>query len=329
MKKAPIAIALVLVFGLFALAFSLSPAVAQNLYSNPTDSSANTTNATSSNATSTNQTTTSTTNATGGTFSASGSIASLIFDTGAITSTSEAQNETSSSGNATTTGNTTGMTGNTTAGGNMTTTLPQIMTGSNDTGTSNMTGTNMTSTTTETSTASNATTSEFEEPYVLAGDWNMDVQDGSVNDFAANFTMVHTDGTMRHTHEISNFQSSNSTTIDMSGDGESFIFGTADVGKDGQTKWIGVDTLIIIERNNVISVSFASEDTDDHFGGQPIYGVVDSMTDENGNDLIQSTSTAGNATSTTSTNQTSGNETDGGLLGNLTQGFQNLTGIGK
>ncbi len=36
MKKAPIAVALVLVFGLFAAAFSLAPAIAQNATSNAT-----------------------------------------------------------------------------------------------------------------------------------------------------------------------------------------------------------------------------------------------------------------------------------------------------
>ena len=38
MKKAPIAVALVLVFGLFAAAFSIAPAIAQNATSNATTS---------------------------------------------------------------------------------------------------------------------------------------------------------------------------------------------------------------------------------------------------------------------------------------------------
>jgi hypothetical protein len=163
----------------------------------------------------------------------------------------------------------------------------------------------------------------------LAGDWSLDVQDGSVNNFAANFTMVHIDGTMRHTHEFSNFKSDNSTTIDTSGNGTSFIMGTVDIATDGQPKWTGVDALIIIQNNNMISISVATEDTDDHFKGQPIYGIVDSMTDENGNELIQTggTQTAGNATSGNATggNQTGGNQT-GGFLGNVTEGLKNLTG---
>lgn len=294
MKKAPIAVALVLVFGLFAAAFSLAPAIAQ--YTPPSDSTTSTSS--TDNATGTGNTTS--TNATGAeTFSASGSIATLIFDTGETTTTSEMQNETTTTGNeASITGNATGN-ATTSLGGNTTLTM-------NETSTSN-----------ETATAAE----ELEEPYVLSGEWNLDVQDGSVSDFAANFTMVHTDGTGRHTHDLSNFVSSNSTTVDTSGNGTSFIFGTVDVATDGQPKWTGVDALIIIEKNNVISLSLATEDTDDHFMGQPIYGIVDSMTDENGNELIDTgTQAAGNLT------QGAGdlaNET-GEFLGNITEGIGDL-----
>src|SRR3989449_390401 len=303
MKKAPIAVALVLVAGLFAAAFSLAPAVAQ--YIPPSDSigpsSAKNTASTSN--------TTSTANATGeGTFSAKGSIAALIFDTGEISTTSEAQNEATSAasndtsitaGNATT-GTTTSLSDNTTM------TLPQTMTGLNSTSSSNMTST---ATSNETSTAAP------EEPYILSGDWNLDVRDGNVTDFAANFTMVHIDGTSRHTHDLSNFVQSNSTTIDNSASGTSYIFGTVDVAADGENKWTKVDTLIM-EKNNVVIISLASEDTEDHFMGAPIYGIVDSMTDKNGNEMIE-----------TGSAQTAGNVTSGV---NVTQGIKDFfNGTGK
>lgn len=181
-------------------------------------------------------------------------------------------------------------------------------------------------TSSETSTASE----EIKPPYVAAGDWSLDVQDGSVSNFEATFTMVHIDGTERHTHEMSNFVSTNSSTIDTSGEGASFIFGTVDVATNGESAWTGADALIIIERNNVVSISLATEDTDDHFMGQPIYGVVESMTDENGNEMIDTgTTTAGNQTGgATGGNATSGNQTGGILddpLGGV-QDFFNSTG---
>ncbi|HXG05810.1 MAG TPA: hypothetical protein VNI77_00605 [Nitrososphaera sp.] len=333
MKKASIAIALVLVFGLVAGALSQVPAVAQNatIGTNGTGM-----NVTSSNATAVTDTTNATTaettaNVTGGeTFSAKGSIATLIFDTGETITTGEVENDT-----ATTT------TGNLTTSGNETTTmLPQIITGGEDnatTGLSNMTGIdNQTATDTTTQEPTTTVPEDVSLPYVLAGDWNLDVQDGSVSDFAASFVMVHLDGTERHRHEFSNFISSNSSTFDISGEGTSFIFGTVDVATDGQQRWTGVDALIIIERNNVISISLATEDSDDHFMGQPIYGIVESMTDESGNELIDTglTTTVGNETGgvTDGNMTTTGNQTGtgtnqtgtGGFIDNLTSGVKSL-----
>jgi hypothetical protein len=299
MKKAPIAIALVLVFGLFAAAFSLAPAVAQ--YTPPTgptgtDNSTSTSSTTGPNATGSANTTTGTTNATGGeTFSARGSIATLIFDIGGTTMPGGSQNTTTASSNAGTMGNTT------------------------TSGSSN--------TTTSSSNATSSAAEEMKSPYVATGDWNLDVRDGRVSDFAANFTMVHVDGTGRHVHELSNFASSNSSKIDTSGQGTSFIFGTVDVATDGQPKWTGANALIIIDKNNVVSLSLATEDTDNHFMGQPIYGVVKSLKDQNGNEMIQTGAAGGSMTGANATggNATSGNQTGGGILGNITEGIGNMT----
>jgi len=166
----------------------------------------------------------------------------------------------------------------------------------------------------------------MEPPYILSGDWSLDVQDGNVNDFTATFTMVHTDGTGRHTHELSNFQAMNTTLVQLDEQGLTFIFGTVDVAVNGTETWTEAGALIIIEKLNVVSISLASEDTEDHFKGQPIYGITDSFTDENGNELIQ-TQTAGNATDTggnmTQGAETAANET-GEFFGNVTEGVQDF-----
>jgi len=183
----------------------------------------------------------------------------------------------------------------------------------------------------DTSTA--AEEDETELPYIVSGDWSLDVQDGSVSDFKANFTMVHTDGTGRHTHDVGNFQASNDSGIQLEQDGVTFIFGTSDVMTNGSSGWNGVDTLIVIENSNAASITLTTDD--DHFKGQPLYGVVDSLTDENGNQLIQTTQTAGtgqqgNATSGGNATGVAGvaNQT-GNFLGNVGESFQNLTGIGQ
>jgi hypothetical protein len=222
-------------------------------------------------------------------------------------------------GNLTTSSNVTLSTGNDT-----TVMMPQVMTGDNSTDSSNMTGmeSNMTSMDNMTSTSNETSTSaEIDPPYVVAGDWNLEVQDGNVTDFAANFTMVHIDGTGRHMHELSNFESSGSSTIDTSGEGSSFLFGTVDVATNGETAWTAADVLIIIEKNNVVSISLATEDTEDHFMGQPIYGIVESMTDAEGNEMISTTATSSETMSnTTQTTEGTSNET-GGVFSNLTEGI--------
>src|SRR5215210_5240055 len=48
-----------------------------------------------------------------------------------------------------------------------------------------------------------------ETPYVLGGNWNINVQGGNVTDFAANFAMVHQDGTGYHIHNITDFSAGN------------------------------------------------------------------------------------------------------------------------
>jgi hypothetical protein len=350
MKKAPIAVALVLVFGLFAAAFSLSPVLAQNATNG---TSTNTTTTTTTNTTSTgNATTTNATTTGGATFSASGSIASLIFPV-EETSTSSSANETmsndtssSTSNNMTSSGNMTTMPDNSTgAESNTTTVMSQTITGNasistnatspvgnmttNTTGTAstdNATSTDtMNDTTTTTTTASDGT----DIPYVLSGDWSIDVQDGNVSSFEASFDMVHTDGTMRHMHELTNFQASNFTSIELSDDGSAFIFGTVDVMTNGEEAWTGASVLVMIENYNVVTIALDSETTEGHFHGQPIYGITDSFTDENGQEQIQTqTSSAGSTT-----NETSGNMTDAGsnianetgeFFGNVSEGVQDI-----
>jgi len=210
--------------------------------------------------------------------------------------------------------------GNTTAGGNATgnTTLSQTIVGVDN-------STNTEGNTTTAGGNTTATAAQAGLPYILSGDWNLDVKDGTVSDFKANFTMVHTDGTGGHTHDIANFQSSNGSTITLNQTGTMFIFGTADISANGQQKWSGVDALITIDNNNAFSISFASQDSDDHFKGQPIYGVVHSLKDQSGTEMVQAggTSTAGNATGG---NMTGNTTTSGNMTGSATQSALNQTG---
>jgi hypothetical protein len=87
--------------------------------------------------------------------------------------------------------------------------------------------------------------------YLLAGDWNINVQSANVTGFAANFIMVHPDGTGYHTHNITNFRIGNSTVQLVQGQPLT-ISGTGDIDVNGTTKWPGVNTTLTFSPNAAI-----------------------------------------------------------------------------
>ncbi len=128
-----------------------------------------------------------------------------------------------------------------------------------------------------------------ESPYILGGNWNLNVQGGNVTDFTANIIMVHTDGSGYHTHNITNFNAGNSTSQLVQGQ-ETSISGSADVYTNGTIKWPGVQTTLTLTPNaTVMTIMPAADETDNHFQGQPIYGIVSQMSGENGTMLVQTT----------------------------------------
>jgi hypothetical protein len=128
-----------------------------------------------------------------------------------------------------------------------------------------------------------------QSPYILGGNWNLNVQGGNVTDFTANIIMVHTDGSGYHTHNITNFNAGNSTSQLVQGQ-ETSISGSADVYTNGTIKWPGVQTTLTLTPNaTVMTIMPAADETDNHFQGQPIYGIVSQMSGENGTMLVQTT----------------------------------------
>lgn len=139
----------------------------------------------------------------------------------------------------------------------------------------------------------------------------MSVTKGNVTSFMANFVMVHTDGSEYHTHAISDFKVGNNTTFKLNPTGVSTINGTADVLVNGTIKWSSAHAQISINKLLVLSITLDPKDTSNHFGGQPIYGVVTSMTGTNNEKIVGTTSAAA----------PSGGGGGGGFLGNITKSF--------
>lgn len=127
-----------------------------------------------------------------------------------------------------------------------------------------------------------------EAPYALSGDWSLKVERGKVQDFLAKFVMVRIDGTERHTHEIINFKSSKDSDIQLDPTNITFIKGITDIRTNGIDSWKAVDTFLLINKLRILSIIPNSHKVEDHFKGQPIYGVAESMKDKAGNDIIVS-----------------------------------------
>src|SRR5215211_8309185 len=128
-----------------------------------------------------------------------------------------------------------------------------------------------------------------ESPYILGGNWNLNVQGGNVSDFTANIMMVHTDGSGYHTHNITNFNVGNATVQLVQGQ-ETSMNGSTDIYTNGTIKWPGVDTTLTLTPNGtVMTIMPPAEDTDNHFQGQPIYGIASQLTGENGTMIAQTT----------------------------------------
>ena len=123
--------------------------------------------------------------------------------------------------------------------------------------------------------------------YIEAGNWSLNVVDKKIRNFDVNFTMVHPDGSDWHYHEIGNFQSDPDVPVLLENDGTTFE-GTTDVGEDGMDKWFDVQTSVSISDLNTITIFLDPVDTENHFNSQPIYGIITSSVDMNGNPIFRS-----------------------------------------
>jgi hypothetical protein len=113
--------------------------------------------------------------------------------------------------------------------------------------------------------------------YILFGDWDLIVNSGKVSNFDARFEQILEDAGRFHTHEISNFKTKNSTVVSLTSNGNIFIHGMVDVKYNGTITWSNVDVNIVILRGKTIQITLDNNETDNHFQGQHIYGIVKSL----------------------------------------------------
>ena len=120
---------------------------------------------------------------------------------------------------------------------------------------------------------------------ILSGEWNLSVHKGDVTNFAANFLASPMDGTKPHIHQITNFKKADNDNNSHSGgrqqkfqllpDNDSLsVNGTVDVKINGVVVWHNAHVSILISKGNTIAISLNDKDTENHFGQQPVLGIV-------------------------------------------------------
>jgi hypothetical protein len=118
---------------------------------------------------------------------------------------------------------------------------------------------------------------------VLTGDWVLNVRNGTVTNFETNFLASPMDGSMGHIHQITNFSENEEDrgmiilpTSDNNSNSLS-INGTADIKINGITIWNDAGISITISKGNTITIDPDDKDTENHFGNQQVYGIVNRL----------------------------------------------------
>ena len=114
---------------------------------------------------------------------------------------------------------------------------------------------------------------------ILTGDWVLNVHNGTITNFEANFLASPMDGSMGHIHQITNFSANENEMIQLTPDNNNSlsINGTADIKINGKTIWNNVDLSIIMSKGSTITIDPNDKQTDNHFGDQQVYGIVNRL----------------------------------------------------
>ena len=116
--------------------------------------------------------------------------------------------------------------------------------------------------------------------WLATGNWSIILNNGNVTNFDTKMTWYNSSGTNAHTHELTNFKPpvGESQILPITGVANQILLkGLTDVGSNNKASWFEVPTTITINDRKIISISLDDNNTNHHFGGQPLLGIVDSF----------------------------------------------------
>ena len=112
--------------------------------------------------------------------------------------------------------------------------------------------------------------------WLATGDWDITSNNGDVTSFDTNMTWYNSSGTNAHTHELTNFRPAADDQLLSMKNNDIIIKGVTDIGANNKISWFEVPTTINLNDRRIISISVDDNKTNQHFGGQPILGIIES-----------------------------------------------------
>jgi hypothetical protein len=119
--------------------------------------------------------------------------------------------------------------------------------------------------------------------WIATGNWTIGVNNDNTAVVSSNMTWYNDNGTSSHTHEILNFrpfgQGEQQSILVQPEDNSVSLRGVLDVGANHRIAWNGVQSATDIKKGGkILSISLNDVQTNHHFGGRPIFGIVTSFT---------------------------------------------------
>jgi hypothetical protein len=127
--------------------------------------------------------------------------------------------------------------------------------------------------------------------WIATGNWSTIVDNGKVVSFVVNMVWNNANGSSSHTHQIKHFRpigtattssttSNNNTTksiVTLQPDNSLVLKGLSDVGTNGRIVWKNVHTVVDINKGKTINIAVNDKETNSHFAGQHVFGIVKSL----------------------------------------------------
>jgi hypothetical protein len=115
------------------------------------------------------------------------------------------------------------------------------------------------------------------DKWIATGNWSMNANNGALTFFQTNMTWFNKSGNATHTHEFLNFRPTEGRITIQPGNTVS-LKGVMDVGTNHRVVWKNVDSAISVNNGKTIIISLNDKQTNSHFAGQPILGIVSLIT---------------------------------------------------